>query len=428
MKLQLDQGQKQSQKQAQILSQVQRQSLSILEMSNRRLEEFLREHEMENPLMRLKIDREKNSQVICREEDTRPEIAAYEGQTLEQYLWEQLEENSCTRTEEKRLRYIFSMVDVQTGYLQMTEVELADVMGCSIEEIREYLQILWSLEPAGVGAANLQESLILQAKRMGKLDETLRQILQEDLEDVARQAFGTICRKRKITQQKLTEYLEIIRSLNPRLLQGIPIRQSEAVYQIPDLVARRGEEGWLVELCNERNLKIDIEDCYESILAVNTDAQVISYLKEKRENINFLRAAMEKRKSTLLKMTKLLLDYQDNWLTRGGARKGIRMEEVADELGVAVSTISRAVKDKSVELPDRQIALKDFFTASESKVHQRILQIIAEEDKRRPYSDAQLAKFLGKEGITISRRTVMKYREELMIANSTQRKNNTAKR
>lgn len=365
-----------NQKQEQVFTQVQRQSLEILEMSN--------------------------------------------GQ---QFLWEQIEGEEYTGTERKHLRRLFSVIDEDTGYLSVPAEKLPGILQCSPEQVMRYRKILQTLEPAGIGAEDLRESLIWQAERAGKLDQTLEQLIRFHLDQIARSAFGAVCRERGITRRKLEEYLAVIRSLNPRLMQGILKKREEILLAVPDLRAWKDEEGWNIELCREERQAIQAESCYEELKKTTEDPLVKSYLKEKTERVRFLKTAVAKRRETLVQIAKFLLEKQEAWLEMGGEKETVTMEEAARQLGMSVSTVSRAVKEKYLELPGKLLALRSLFGEEGlTAVHQSIKNLIDSEKKEKPYSDAQIAVLLGKEGISIARRTVAKYREQLNIASASERR------
>lgn len=365
-----------NQKQEQVFTQVQRQSLEILEMSN--------------------------------------------GQ---QFLWEQIEGEEYTGTERKHLRRLFSVIDEDTGYLSVPAEKLPGILQCSPEQVMRYRKILQTLEPAGIGAEDLRESLIWQAERAGKLDQTLEQLIRFHLDQIARSAFGAVCRERGITRRKLEEYLAVIRSLNPRLMQGILKKREEILLAVPDLRAWKDEEGWNIELCREERQAIQAESCYEELKKTTEDPLVKSYLKEKTERVRFLKTAVAKRRETLVQVAKFLLEKQEAWLEMGGEKETVTMEEAARQLGMSVSTVSRAVKEKYLELPGKLLALRSLFGEEGlTAVHQSIKNLIDSEKKEKPYSDAQIAALLGKEGISIARRTVAKYREQLNIASASERR------
>lgn len=365
-----------NQKQEQVFTQVQRQSLEILEMSN--------------------------------------------GQ---QFLWEQIEGEEYTGTERKHLRRLFSVIDEDTGYLSVPAEKLPGILQCSPEQVMRYRKILQTLEPAGIGAEDLRESLIWQAERAGKLDQTLEQLIRFHLDQIARSAFGAVCRERGITRRKLEEYLAVIRSLNPRLMQGILKKREEILLAVPDLRAWKDEEGWNIELCREERQAIQAESCYEELKKTTEDPLVKSYLKEKTERVRFLKTAVAKRRETLVQVAKFLLEKQEAWLEMGGEKETVTMEEAARQLGMSVSTVSRAVKEKYLELPGKLLALRSLFGEEGlTAVHQSIKNLIDSEKKEKPYSDAQIVVLLGKEGISIARRTVAKYREQLNIASASERR------
>lgn len=365
-----------NQKQEQVFTQVQRQSLEILEMSN--------------------------------------------GQ---QFLWEQIEGEEYTGTERKHLRRLFSVIDEDTGYLSVPAEKLPGILQCSPEQVMRYRKILQTLEPAGIGAEDLRESLIWQAERAGKLDQTLEQLIRFHLDQIARSAFGAVCRERGITRRKLEEYLAVIRSLNPRLMQGILKKREEILLAVPDLRAWKDEEGWNIELCREERQAIQAESCYEELKKTTEDPLVKSYLKEKTERVRFLKTAVAKRRETLVQVAKFLLEKQEAWLEMGGEKETVTMEEAARQLGMSVSTVSRAVKEKYLELLGKLLALRSLFGEEGlTAVHQSIKNLIDSEKKEKPYSDAQIVVLLGKEGISIARRTVAKYREQLNIASASERR------
>ena len=365
-----------NQKQEQVFTQVQRQSLEILEMSN--------------------------------------------GQ---QFLWEQIEGEEYTGTERKHLRRLFSVIDEDTGYLSVPAEKLPGILQCSPEQVMRYRKILQTLEPAGIGAEDLRESLIWQAERAGKLDQTLEQLIRFHLDQIARSAFGAVCRERGITRRKLEEYLAVIRSLNPRLMQGILKKREEILLAVPDLRAWKDEEGWNIELCREERQAIQAESCYEELKKTTEDPLVKSYLKEKTERVRFLKTAVAKRRETLVQVAKFLLEKQEAWLEMGGEKETVTMEEAARQLGMSVSTVSRAVKEKYLELPGKLLALRSLFGEEGlTAVHQSIKNLIDSEKKEKSYSDAQIVVLLGKEGISIARRTVAKYREQLNIASASERR------
>jgi len=415
-----------NQKQEQVFTQVQRQSLEILEMSNGQLEEYLIREQMENPVLSVescagsRISSRKNSDAFA--ETPENGISVWE-ESLEQFLWEQIEGEGYTGTERKHLRLLFSVIDEDTGYLSVPAEKLPGILQCSPEQVMRYRKILQTLEPAGIGAEDLRESLIWQAERAGKLDQTLEQLIRFHLDQIARSAFGAVCRERGITRRELEEYLAVIRSLNPRLMQGILKKREEILLAVPDLRAWKDEEGWNIELCREERQAIQAESCYEELKKTTEDPLVKSYLKEKTERVRFLKTAVAKRRETLVQVTKFLLEKQEAWLEMGGEKETVTMEEAARQLGMSVSTVSRAVKEKYLELPGKLLALRSLFGEEGlTAVHQSIKNLIDSEKKEKPYSDAQIAALLGKEGISIARRTVAKYREQLNIASASERR------
>ncbi len=415
-----------NQKQEQVFTQVQRQSLEILEMSNGQLEEYLIREQMENPVLSVescagsRISSRKNSDAFA--EAPENGISVWE-ESLEQFLWEQIEGEGYTSTERKHLRLLFSVIDEDTGYLSVPAEKLPGILQCSPEQAMRYRKILQTLEPAGIGAEDLRESLIWQAERAGKLDQTLEQLIRFHLDQIARSAFGAVCRERGITRRKLEEYLAVIRSLNPRLMQGILKKREEILLAVPDLRAWKDEEGWNIELCREERQAIQAESCYEELKKTTEDPLVKSYLKEKTERVRFLKTAVAKRRETLVQVTKFLLEKQEAWLERRGEKETVTMEEAARQLGMSVSTVSRAVKEKYLELPGKLLALRSLFgEEGRTGIHQLIKNLIDSEKKEKPYSDGQIAALLGKEGISIARRTVAKYREQLNIASASERR------
>jgi RNA polymerase sigma-54 factor len=288
------------------------------------------------------------------------------------------------------------------------------------------------LEPAGIGARNLQECLLIQLERENLKDDLALTILTHYFIPFAEKKWKQIAKELQIPLQKIQEIFDTIQQLNPR--PGALLEKENASYIIPDAIVERFGDGFSVRLCDDILPKISFNDHYYQKLTTTKDSQVSRFLQEKVQDYQWIMKSIEQRKETLTRVVGKIVEKQTSFFENGKEYiVPMTMKEVAGELDIHESTVSRAVKEKFVQTPIGTFPLKSFFTStiqtvsnestSSSQVKNVIASMINSEDKQHPLSDQEIVERLKtSQGIVVSRRTVAKYRDQMGIASSSKRK------
>lgn len=331
------------------------------------------------------------------------------------------------------LRALISCID-QNGYFAGNLNQLAREASISLEEAEGLLSEIQSLDPPGVGARTVAECLLLQLTGKEKHYECIKDILENDLEDFAENRLTALMASHGLSRDDLREVKEEIRRLNPRP-GALFARSGGADYVVPDLFITPAEEGFEVAVASEAGVRLVMSEEYANLAeSRRLGAEEAHWLEERQTDaLNILRN-INHRKQTLQRLGTYLVKAQYDFFRLGPQRlRPLTMQQVADALGVHVSTVSRTVQDKWVLTSWGCFPLKYFFSArleassagaprSAQSVKARIKELIDGEDSRSPYSDAALTKVLNEEGVDIKRRTVAKYREALGIACQSKRR------
>ena len=443
------------QTQTQKLSQRQLYSVELLRLSTLELEGYVRELAQENPLVELEEvsvqpqgegkddllgrlrwleDNDRQNwfyQKFSDEElDPLSRVGTSGGleETLVSFLSRQLDRLRLEEGEARLVRYLIYCLD-DDGYLRTPLAELSRHGAIPLPRLEGALATLKTMEPAGVGAAELSECLALQLERIGETGPALA-IVQEHLETLAKRHDRAIAAKLSITPAQVEEARRTIRELDPR--PGAVFRRTEQVFYIqPDLIVEEQEGQLVVKPARGERPPFRVSRYYQKMLKQSEDKEVREYLTEKlRQAENVLWAARQ-RGSTLLRCAQVIVERQREFFHSGPeAMRPLRMGEVAQELGLHESTVSRAVREKYLQCPQGLYPLSWFFTrsagagegVSSTAARKLVLRLIDGEDKGKPLSDQQLSERMAREGCPISRRTVAKYREELGIPSASGRK------
>lgn len=362
----------------------------------------------------------------------RDDCSVTEG--LHSHLRMQLEGVGRTQVPQPLLEALIDCID-DNGYFDGSLPVVCAEADYLLEEGEAALAFIQTLQPRGVGARNLRECLLLQIDDGHPYADVMRALIQEGLDDLAQNRTTKLTRAYHLTLDDLTAVRESIASLNPRPGASFSQRKT-TVYVIPDLVVERREQGFGVRVVGELSERLIQHDEYEQLVADSGDAEAMRWLDSKRAEANLAVANVSQRKRTLFRFGSFLLEAQYDFFCRGeAALRPLTMQQVADSLGIHVSTVSRIVQDKHILTPWGTYPLKFFFdtalscsrglsdTALSSRaIKERIKELIAKENARTPYSDAALTDILNAEGIDIKRRTVAKYREALGIPRQSQRR------
>ena len=373
-------------------------------------------------------------------------------QSLQDYLSEQLSFADLPVDQAKLTRYVIAHID-DNGFLSVpdetdperhrrrppTMEELAQNYdhGVTPAQVEEALRIIQKLDPPGVGARDTRECLLLQLTPDMPHREILRTLILNHLEDIAHNRHPAIQRRTGFDLNAIKEAIEDLRHLNLR--PGSQFSAEHAPYVVPDILVERNQDGeYTVRLLDDWLPNIYISRRYIDLLREKgADPKTKEYLKRKIQAATWLQESIEQRRSTLEKVTKAIIKHQRAFLDKGPEHiEPLKMQQIADQVGVHVTTVSRAVDDKWVQTPRGVFPLKRFFgggthTSSGEEVawetiKQKLLEIIDKEDKSNPLSDEDLVTKLQESGYPVARRTVTKYRKMLSIPSSRQRKDWTA--
>ncbi|MCO5168396.1 MAG: RNA polymerase factor sigma-54 [Planctomycetes bacterium] len=363
---------------------------------------------------------------------------ADKSESLQDVLDRQISMLSLKERDQKIAGYLIWNID-ENGYLRF-QLDEEFIKGCevdppcSVEEAEDVLELIQSFEPPGVGARDLRECLLIQLEQgnaKGHYDLELR-ITRDHLDDVVNNRLPKIAKALNEPVEVIDEAIQFIRTLNPK--PGRLFSQPQVHYVIPDVVVEQVDGKWEVRVEDSYIPRIHISKHYQEMLKTAADdPKVRAYVKKKIDSAKWLMESIEQRKATLNRIAQEIVDYQTPFLEKGvDALRPLKMQFIADRVGVHVSTVSRAIAEKYMQTPRGIFALKFFFTGGTTRadgeeksivaVKQKVRDILEKEDKGTPLSDEEIAAALKKEGLDIARRTVTKYRKQLGIPSSRQRR------
>ncbi|MCZ6601974.1 MAG: RNA polymerase factor sigma-54 [Planctomycetota bacterium] len=317
--------------------------------------------------------------------------------------------------------------------LEPPEISTNGTNGARLYIAQQTLRIIQGFDPPGVGGRNLKEVLLLQ---LGPDPEQLkeeRRIIENHLPDIQNNRLPKIAKALGTDLEEIKERIAFIRMLNPR--PGSLFAEKAAHYIIPDVVVTEVDGNYEIRLEDTYIPRIHISPHYRRMLAEQSDnPKVREFIKKKLESAKWLIESIEQRQNTLMRINREIIKVQRDFLDYGLERlKPLKMQHIADRVGVHVSTVSRALSEKYIQTPRGIYPMKFFFTGgmlsrdgtleSTLSIKQKVRQIIEQEDKKSPLSDEDIARILRREkGLAIARRTVTKYRKQLSIPSSRQRR------
>ncbi|MBF7097225.1 RNA polymerase factor sigma-54 [Alkalibacter mobilis] len=437
------------QKQKQVLTTKIIQTINLLQYNTMELQKYIDMQMEENPLLEIDESYEPNEEneinwvefikntytyrdenEFTDEEKEHPENFIATEQTLKEVLIEQLHVRKLSEQERILGEFIIDFID-DNGYLSLSSEEFSQVVDAEPEMIEKLTDLIKTFEPKGVGARNLAECLKIQVEDQIKNDPKIIRLLDEHLEDMAYNRDRKILKDLDISAEKLEEYKCIIKSLNPR--PGLEYGSEEPRYIIPDVFVELEGDEIKIKLNRYQVPRLRINNYYKNLITKSDDAKTVEFVKTRLDSAGHLIKGLLQRESSIERISKLLFQKQIDFLKNGEAHmKPVTMKEIADELEVHESTVSRTIKNKYVLCEMGVYPLKHFFTSkiatedgedvSSSKIKEKIKDYIASEDKQKPLSDQKIADKLKEEGYEISRRTVAKYREESGIMSTRERR------
>jgi RNA polymerase sigma-54 factor len=357
--------------------------------------------------------------------------------SLVDHLMEQLRLSGLDEQEMFLGAIIIGNLD-DSGYLSDVSLdELAEQAGTSVEAVEDVLDVIQTFDPLGVGARDLRECLLIQLERLYSDEELAQQLVAEHLGNLERKSYGKIARELGVTQEDVIDAAQLIASLEPK--PGGGFEQDDARYITPDIYIYKTGDDYIAVLNEDGMPRLRISDYYRKELQRKKKEgekdDVKEYIQDKLRGAMWLIRSIHQRQSTIMRVTESIIKFQRDFFDRGVEHlKPLVLRDVAEDIRMHESTVSRVTTNKYVHTPRGIFELKYFFNskigthtsgdddvASEA-VRAKIKEIISSEDPRRPLSDAKIVDMLTKDNIDIARRTVAKYREMMGILSSAQRK------
>lgn len=396
-----------------ILTQEMKTSMNILQMSSSQLKDYLEKEAIINPAIEVNYTHTPTFKSSS-DETVSPMDFISKEETLLDFLEEQLGYLKLSPKMKNICIFIINNLDSK-GYLALSKLELKKLLNISNKDLTEAFNIIYSLDPIGVGAENLKDCLKIQLRHKNINDEKLFTLIDKYLEEVANQNFELVSDALGISKDKILEYLSLIRTLSPIPARGYVV-DTNSNYIVPEARIEI-KDGKLVFQINEEVIpKININSGY-----VNSDG---ANKKSIYTAINIMKC-LEKRYETLNKILELLIVKQKEFFFKGNDYLNtLILKDLAKELNLHESTISRAIKDKYLDTPQGIISFKSLFIVDSTtiKIKNMLEQLIENENKKSPYSDEKLSLLLKDRGFSVARRTVAKYREELGFGSTRERK------
>lgn len=412
-----------------------RQAIELLQYSTYELEQYIREQELENPLIQLKEKEEKP----VYEERLHRRSSSYGSSDLPMDAVQCAEEN---KREEllKQAKFVYPDASTQTllkyliynlddnGFLQLNEHTPSPLF--DEEQIEKGIHLLQELGPIGIGARDLKECLQIQIMYNYPENTLAARLVENHLNLIADRKWNEIASKMGIHMAEVKSLFDFIQTLNPRPCSFVS--DDSTKYVTPDIIVEPNEEGFTFHLNDGYLPEIHMNKSYSQYLSEKSDAS--KYVQTQYKNVQWLLSSIEQRRNTIIKIVRVLLEKQEEFFKHGfDSLKPLTLREVADEIEMHESTVSRATSNKVIQTPFGSFELRLLFTSkletsdgntvSQTKVKKLLESFIAKENKFKPYSDQKIAEyFIAEKGITISRRTISKYREELRIPSSSKRK------
>ncbi|EMK7173992.1 RNA polymerase factor sigma-54 [Escherichia coli] len=367
------------------------------------------------------------------------ELPVYQGettQTLQDYLMWQVELTPFSDTDRAIATSIVDAVD-ETGYLTVPLEDILESIGdeeIDIDEVEAVLKRIQRFDPVGVAAKDLRDCLLIQLSQFDKTTpwlEEARLIISDHLDLLANHDFRTLMHVTRLKEDVLKEAVNLIQSLDPR--PGQSIQTGEPEYVIPDVLVRKHNGHWTVELNSDSIPRLQINQHYASMCNNARNDGDSQFIRSNLQDAKWLIKSLESRNDTLLRVSRCIVEQQQAFFEQGEEyMKPMVLADIAQAVEMHESTISRVTTQKYLHSPRGIFELKYFFSshvntegggeASSTAIRALVKKLIAAENPAKPLSDSKLTSLLSEQGIMVARRTVAKYRESLSIPPSNQRK------
>lgn len=368
------------------------------------------------------------------ENEDEPYMQMAQEEDLKQHLLWQLGVSTNNEIEYELGEYLIDQLD-DDGYLTVSAEEIAEIHGVSIEFVERLIAIVQRFDPPGIGARNLKESLLIQCRHYDIDDDDIIAVIENHLGDLERRRYKDIARALEVTEQHAQEIGDIIATLDPR--PGRQYQPQSNEYISPDVYIEKVDREWQVRVSDDSAPPLRISRKYREMLHNPDDvtAEEMEFIKKKFQSAIWLIRNIEQRKRTLYRVTKAIMERQEEFLEEGlTGLKPLKLRDIADELGIHEATVCRVVNKKYVQTPRGLFELKYFFSTgldtsagdgdmSAKSVMEIIRNLIEDEDPKKPLSDQKIMDILHRDhNLNIARRTVAKYREKMGILPTSKRK------
>lgn len=363
----------------------------------------------------------------------------FQGETSEG-LFEHLEwQKNLTPFSDNDLAIATAIIDAvdERGYLTQNTDDILEAMGDSeieLDEVEAVLKRIQHFDPIGVAARDLSECLFIQLAQYADTTphiDNARLLIKEHLDLIAGRDFRLLMRKTKLKEDELRQAIELIQTLNPR--PGLAIAPNRDEYVIPDVTVTKNKGRWIVELNPDYLPKINVNQHYASMARSSKSQADSQFIRGHLQEAKWFIKSLESRSDTLLKVSNCIVKFQQGFFEYGEeAMKPMVLNDIAEEVEMHESTISRVTTQKYMHTPRGIFELKYFFSShvgtddggecSSTAIRAFIKKLVAAENQQKPLSDSKMALLLAEQGIKVARRTIAKYREAMLIPPSNQRK------
>ncbi len=458
-------GLKQEQSQKLVITPELRTAIKILQFSALELAEYVDEQLVENPVLEVEEESEINHDTVSIEKEVQdPDEANFDWEqyfqhqgeirnegtlyqeseswrtenltpqvsTLDDHLMFQLSLLHLDKKEEVVGKFLIGNID-DNGYLTCSMEDAARQCRVDHETVEKVLKMIQGFDPPGIGARSLKECLLIQCEYRGFKNDLLSKIINSYLQEVADGRIMKVAKKLGVSLKEMQEAVDTLRLLEPK--PGRRFAGSHGShYIIPDILVEKVGSEFVVLVNDITTPRLSINSFYRDMLkSSNPDNEGRKYIESKMNSAVWLLKSIEQRRLTLYRVARCLVDFQTDFLNRGiKFLKPLTLKQVAEELGVHESTVSRATANKYMQTPRGVFELKFFFSTgvsgnqgdatSAAAVKKMIRELIESEDPKKPLSDQKIVDLLQEKGIEISRRTIAKYREEMGISATSKRR------
>lgn len=351
--------------------------------------------------------------------------------TLKEFLMSQLNMVHFGIQERKIGEYIINNID-KNGYFELTVEEIASLLDVNKNEVELVLKVIHTFDPLGVGARNLRECLLIQMKAKRNPEKHALKIIEDHLDDLGSNRIQKIAKELNITVSDVQKACDYIRNFEPKPGRSFADSYDTVKYVTPDAEIKLFEDKFVVIVKDSTAPKLNINNYYKKLMRTGKDEGATEFLNQKFNSAMWIIRSIEQRRNTIKKVVESILKFQMDFFLKGEkALKPLTLKDIAEDIDMHESTISRSTSGKYVQTPRGLFELKYFFKSgvgcsegdkSSTSIKFTIKDIIEKEDSKKPLSDQKISDILKERGVKISRRTVAKYRDELNIASSSMRR------